>query len=105
MTIQFVYITAGSLEEAKTIGRTLVTERLTACVNIIDNMLCLVSCGMIHDSNICFLFCEHLGRCSPNTSRPPCNKSNFFFQGEHYFITLSRSLSLEPVYYLCLDQR
>ncbi len=29
-----VYITAGSMEEAKSIGKTLVEERLAACVNI-----------------------------------------------------------------------
>ena len=29
-----VYITAGSMEEAKSIGRILVEERLAACVNI-----------------------------------------------------------------------
>ena len=29
-----VYITAGDMEEAKKIGRTLVEERLAACVNI-----------------------------------------------------------------------
>ena len=34
----FVYITAGSPDEARRIGRTLVTERLAACVNIVDGM-------------------------------------------------------------------
>lgn len=29
-----IYITAGSMDEAKSIGRTLVEERLAACVNI-----------------------------------------------------------------------
>ena len=38
MIIQLVYMTAGSLEEARTIGRTLVERRLAACVNIIANM-------------------------------------------------------------------
>lgn len=33
-----IYMTAGSLEEARTIGRALVSERLAACVNIIDRM-------------------------------------------------------------------
>lgn len=36
--IQFVYITTDSLEEAQTIGKKLVKERLAACVNIIDGM-------------------------------------------------------------------
>jgi len=33
-----IYITASSNEEARSIGRTLIEERLCACVNIIDNM-------------------------------------------------------------------
>jgi periplasmic divalent cation tolerance protein len=38
MTIRFVYMTAGGLEEAKRIGRELVTARLAACVNILPQM-------------------------------------------------------------------
>ncbi len=38
MPMIFVYITAGSLEEARLIGRALVEERLAACVNIVDGM-------------------------------------------------------------------
>jgi len=34
----FVYMTAGSIEEARKIGKALVSERLAACVNIIDRM-------------------------------------------------------------------
>lgn len=34
----FVYMTAGSTEEARTIGDALVAERLAACVNMIDGM-------------------------------------------------------------------
>ena len=33
-----VYMTASSMEEARTIGRELVASRLAACVNILDNM-------------------------------------------------------------------
>lgn len=33
-----VYITIGSLDEARSLGRTLVDERLVACVNLIDGM-------------------------------------------------------------------
>ena len=38
MNVQLVYITVGNLEAARTIGRSLVEQRLAACVNIIDNM-------------------------------------------------------------------
>ena len=38
MAKQFVYMTAGSTEEAQRIGETLVEKRLAACVNIIDGM-------------------------------------------------------------------
>ena len=38
MTANFVYITASDKAEALKIGRTLVEERLAACVNVIDNM-------------------------------------------------------------------
>jgi len=35
----FIYITAGNMDEAKKIGRELISRRLAACVNIIDNMV------------------------------------------------------------------
>ena len=38
METNLIYITAGSLDEAKTIGKELVSSRLAACANIIDNM-------------------------------------------------------------------
>jgi len=38
MNVQLVYMTAGSMEEARTIGRALVAGRLAACVNIIEPM-------------------------------------------------------------------
>ena len=38
MKINFVYMTAGSSEEAASIGKELVTSGLAACVNIIENM-------------------------------------------------------------------
>ena len=38
MDMRFVYMTAGSRDEARTIGRALVESNLAACVNIIDNM-------------------------------------------------------------------
>ena len=38
MTRQFVYMTAGSPEEAQQIGEALVERRLAACVNVVDGM-------------------------------------------------------------------
>ena len=38
MEFVIAYITAGSREEARCIGRTLVEERLAACANIFDGM-------------------------------------------------------------------
>jgi len=39
MKATFIYITAGNMDEAKKIGRELISRRLAACVNIIDNMV------------------------------------------------------------------
>lgn len=33
-----IYVTVGSAEEARKIGKSLVSERLAACVNVIDNI-------------------------------------------------------------------
>ena len=38
MQAVWVYMTAGSLDEARAIGRQLIEERLAACVNLIDGM-------------------------------------------------------------------
>ncbi len=38
MQINFIYMTVGSKEEARKIGKGLVTARLAACVNILDKM-------------------------------------------------------------------
>ncbi len=38
MDINFIYMTAGDIEEAKKIAGELVASRLAACVNILDNM-------------------------------------------------------------------
>ena len=38
MSALWVYMTAGSVDEARNIGRALVEERLAACINIIDGM-------------------------------------------------------------------
>ena len=50
MSIDLIYITAGDIEEAKVIGKALVSERLAACVNIIDNINSMYWWqGEIHD--------------------------------------------------------
>ncbi len=38
MDVRFVYITAADREQAETIGRTLVEERLAACANILPQI-------------------------------------------------------------------
>ena len=38
MAVSFCYVTAGSRDEALTIGRTVVEERLAACANVLDGM-------------------------------------------------------------------
>ncbi len=38
MAFHFIYITAASADQARSIGRALVEERLAACVNILENM-------------------------------------------------------------------
>ena len=38
MKINFIYMTVGSKDEARKIGKELVSARLAACVNILDNM-------------------------------------------------------------------
>ena len=38
MSMNLIYITAGDMDEARVIGKALVSDRLAACVNIIDNI-------------------------------------------------------------------
>ena len=38
MNVNFIYMTVGSRDEARKIGKELVSARLAACVNILDNM-------------------------------------------------------------------
>jgi periplasmic divalent cation tolerance protein len=38
MAVSFCYVTAGSRDEALSIGRTVVQERLAACANVVDGM-------------------------------------------------------------------
>jgi periplasmic divalent cation tolerance protein len=52
MAINFVYMTAASKEEAQKIAAALVTSKLAACVNILDNMNSIyVWNGKIQDDN------------------------------------------------------
>ena len=39
--LSWIYITAGSLEEARQIGRVLLEKKLAACVNLIEGMCSL----------------------------------------------------------------
>lgn len=38
MTVRLIYMTAGSKDEAKNIGKVLIESKLAACVNIVDGM-------------------------------------------------------------------
>jgi periplasmic divalent cation tolerance protein len=38
MKVNFIYMTAGSKDEARKIGSELVISKLAACVNILENM-------------------------------------------------------------------
>ena len=52
MTAQLVYVTMGSLEEARRIGRALVEERLAAAVNIITGVTSIYRWhGTIHEAD------------------------------------------------------
>jgi len=52
MEINLIYITAGSKEEAKRIGKALLSTGLAACINIIENMTSMYMWdGMLQDAN------------------------------------------------------
>lgn len=52
MEINMIYITAGSKDEAKRIGKALINARLAACVNIIENMTSMYMWdGKLQDAN------------------------------------------------------
>ncbi len=52
MTAQLVYMTMGSLEEARRIGRVLIEERLAAAVNIITGVTSIYRWhGAIHEAD------------------------------------------------------
>lgn len=57
--LRLVYITTSNKEEAKNIGKKLVEERLTACVNIIDGMESIYRWeGEIKEDNECVLIAK-----------------------------------------------
>ena len=52
MEIHLIYITTGSKDEAKRIGKALINTRLAACVNIIENMYSMYMWdGKLQDDN------------------------------------------------------
>ena len=52
MDINLIYITTGNKDEAKQIGKGLINNRLTACVNIIENMTSMYMWdGKLQDDN------------------------------------------------------
>ena len=52
MEIHLIYITTGSKDEAKRIGKALINTRLPACVNIIENMYSMYMWdGKLQDDN------------------------------------------------------
>jgi len=52
MEINLVYITAGSKDEAKRIGKALLNTGLAACINIIENMTSMYMWdGILQDAN------------------------------------------------------
>jgi len=52
MEINLIYITAGSKDEAKRIGKALLSTGLAACINIIENMTSMYMWdGMLQDAN------------------------------------------------------
>ncbi len=54
-----IYVTVGSRDEALRIGRTLVKEKLAACINIIDNMRSLYEWeGKMEETQECILLAK-----------------------------------------------
>ena len=66
MEINLIYITTSNKEEARAIGKTLVTSRLAACVNIIDNMNSIYFWeGEIQDDQEAILIAKTTKSCVP----------------------------------------
>lgn len=69
--LRFVYVTTSSRDEARKIGRTIVEEKLAACVNIIDHMESIyVWEGKVEEANECVLIVKtHYSRIRKLTRR------------------------------------
>lgn len=66
MDIRLIYITTGDRDEARTIGKELVSSRLAACVNIIDNMNSMYFWeDKIQDDKETILIAKTTGTCVP----------------------------------------
>jgi len=66
MEINIIYITAGSNDEAKRIGKALINAGLAACVNIIENMTSMYMWdGKLQDAKETILIAKTTQACVP----------------------------------------
>ena len=67
MEINLIYITAGSNDEAKRIGKALINAGLAACVNIIENMTSMYMWdGKLQDAKETILIAKTTQACVPD---------------------------------------
>lgn len=105
MTVQWVYMTTDSPEEARRIGEVLVKDRLAACVNMIDNMRSLyVWEGELQDDRETVMIAKTTDACLPKLVETvkrlhsydcPCIVALPVQGGSHDFIDWVRS-SVRP---------
>ena len=76
--LRLIYITTNSKEEARSIGRALVEEKLAACVNIIDRMESIYRWeGEIKEEQECLLIAKtHYSKVKQLTQRVDDMHSN-----------------------------
>ena len=66
MKINFIYMTAGGKDEATQIGSELVSSKLAACVNILDNMNSIyVWDGKVQDDREVVMIAKTTEKCVP----------------------------------------
>ena len=66
MDVNFIYMTAGSTEEARKIGSELVISKLAACVNILENMSSIYMWqGEVQDDSEVVLIAKTTAACVP----------------------------------------